>query len=116
MTAITHTNPGMAVRMPRRAIVAVAGRRAADDTAVEKLTESLSALDIETICLGEVDSAVSIATVVSEQRADAVELCLCDGAAGVPLVRDLLRELIRRDRHDVSIVVHRVPGAPARAG
>jgi methylmalonyl-CoA mutase cobalamin-binding subunit len=116
MVAITQNNPGMAVRMPRRAIVAVAGRRSPGDTAVETLTESLSALDIETVCLGAVDSAVSIATAVTEEQADAVELCLCDGAPGVPLVRDLLRELIRRDRHDVSIVVHRVPGAPAESG
>jgi methylmalonyl-CoA mutase cobalamin-binding subunit len=102
---------GMAVRMPRRAVVAVAGHRDADDAAVTTLTESLETLDIETVWLGSVGDASHIATAVSETDADAVELCLCEGAAGVLLVRELLRELIRRDRRDVSIVVHRVPAA-----
>jgi len=105
----------MAVRLPRRAVVALAGRTDGDDGAATTLAESLRTMDIETICLGSVDSAARIASVVSDVKADAVELCLCEGAAGVVLVRDLLRELIRLDRRDVSIVVHRVPAAPARS-
>jgi hypothetical protein len=34
----------------------------------------------------------------------------------VVIVRDLLRELIKRDRRDVSIVVHRVPAASPAPG
>jgi methylmalonyl-CoA mutase cobalamin-binding subunit len=106
----------MAVRMPRRAVVAAAGLRGAHDEAASALAETLTALDIDTICLGPVDSAMRIASAVSETHADAVELCLCEGAAGVIIVRDLLRELIRRDRREVSIVVHRVPAAPSAPG
>jgi methylmalonyl-CoA mutase cobalamin-binding subunit len=106
----------MAVRMPRRAVVAAAGLRGTHDATVSALAESLTALDIDTICLGPVDSATRIATAVSETQADAVELCLCEGAAGVVIVRDLLRELIKRDRRDVSIVVHRVPAASPAPG
>jgi transcription antitermination factor NusA-like protein len=49
-----------------------------------------------------------IAAVAATQRADAVELCVGSGGGKVPLLRELLRELIRIGRRDVSIVVHRV--------
>jgi hypothetical protein len=45
--------------------------------------------------------------VVAEDKIDAVELCLTPGS-GVPLLRELLRELIRIGGRDVSIVVHKV--------
>ena len=57
---------------------------------------------------GRQEDALGIATLVVEARADAVELCLGAGAAGVVLLRQLLRRLIEIGRRDVSIVVHRV--------
>jgi methylmalonyl-CoA mutase cobalamin-binding subunit len=105
----------MAARLPHRAVVALAGQAGSAYSAGAALAESLRTLGIETIWLGSVDDAWAIAEAVSEKQADAVELCLSEHArGGVVLVRDLLRELIKRDRRDVSIVVHRVP-APARS-
>jgi len=73
---------------------------------VRALAASLNELGVETIYLGREQRADRIATVVVEERADAVELCLA-GCGGVSLLRDLLRELINIGRRDVSIVVHK---------
>ena len=109
MNPVTH--PGgrtMALRRPRRSVVVVADSRESGDRAARALAESLADLGVEAIFLGREESARRIAAVAAAQRADAVELCV--GAAGgkVLLLRELLRELIRIGRRDVSIVVHRV--------
>jgi hypothetical protein len=57
--------------------------------------------------VGCLESPQQIASIVAEQRADAVELYL-GAAGGVLLLWQLLRELIAVGRRDVSIVVHRV--------
>jgi methylmalonyl-CoA mutase cobalamin-binding subunit len=97
----------------RRSLVVVAGRGEADDRVVEGLVSTLGELSVETIYLGREQRPGRIATVVAEQRADAIELCLA-GAGGVAFLRELLRELIDIGRRDVSIVVHRVD-APTTA-
>lgn len=97
----------MAIRRPRRSIVVWAGSGRTNDRPVRALAASLAELGVETIYLGNVQRADHIATVVVEERADAVELCL-SGCGGVLFLRDLLRELIQIGRRDVSIVVHRI--------
>jgi len=84
----------------------LAGRAAASDTPAQALLASLTELGVETIYLGKQDSARRIASVVADEQADSVELCLA-GSGGVVLLRDLLRELIELGRRDVSIVAHR---------
>jgi methylmalonyl-CoA mutase cobalamin-binding subunit len=105
----------MSVRCPRRAIVALVGNGQVDERCARALLESLGKLGVETVYLGRGDSAEQIAAAVAQQRADAVELCLT-GPGGVLLLRELLRQLIKIGRRDVSIVVHRnaQPVAPAR--
>jgi methylmalonyl-CoA mutase cobalamin-binding subunit len=71
------------------------------------LTESLDRLGVETVYLGREGDAARIAAVVVDERADAVEVCL-SGGGGVVLLRQLLRELTRAGRRDVSIGVHRI--------
>lgn len=96
----------LAPRRPRRCVVALAGNPRTGDRAARALAESLRGLGIETKYLGKEDSAHRIALAVADERADAVELCL--GGGGVMLLRELLRELARIGRRDVSIVVHRI--------
>jgi methylmalonyl-CoA mutase cobalamin-binding subunit len=87
-------------------VVVLTGGARAGDPVARALAESLCALGIETTYLGRQESARQIALAVADLHADAVELCL--GGGGVRLLRDLLRELERIGRRDVSIVVHRV--------
>jgi hypothetical protein len=87
-------------------VVVLSGGTRAGDGVARALAESLSTLRIETTYLGRRESAREIASAIADLRADAVELCL--GGGGVRLLRDLLRELERIGRRDVSIVVHRV--------
>jgi hypothetical protein len=47
------------------------------------------------------EDAYRIAAIVAERRADAVEVCLARG--GVAVLRNLLQELIRLGRRDVSM-------------
>src|SRR4051812_26602308 len=89
----------------RRCVVVLAGHVRTGERAAQALTQSLFALGIQAKYLGREDSAHRIAAAVANERADAVELCL--GGGGVPLLRELLRELARVGRRDVSIVVHR---------
>jgi methylmalonyl-CoA mutase cobalamin-binding domain/chain len=96
-----------AVRRTRRALVVMVGTPRTGDQSARVLTESLGELGVEATYVGHHESAASIAAKVAEERADAVELCMC-GSAGVPLLRDLLRQLLEIGRRDVSIVVHRV--------
>lgn len=97
-----------AIRRPRRSVIVLAGSGRTSDRPVRALAASLGELGVETIYLGREQRADRIATVVVEERADAVEVCLA-GSGGVVLLRDLLRELIKIGRRDVSIVVHRSP-------
>jgi methylmalonyl-CoA mutase cobalamin-binding subunit len=76
------------------------------DRPARALQASLGELGVETIYLGAEDRAHHIAAVADAEAADAVELCLV-GGGGILLLRELLRELIRIGRRDVSIVVHR---------
>jgi methylmalonyl-CoA mutase cobalamin-binding subunit len=92
----------------RKAVVAVAARNGDHALAVETITQALGAVGVEAMTLGRVDNAARIAAAVSEAQAEAIQLCIADGATGVPLLRELLRELIRRDLRSVSIVVHRI--------
>jgi methylmalonyl-CoA mutase cobalamin-binding subunit len=96
----------LAMRLPRRALVVLAGRAPAAEGHVRALVESLNDVGIDATYLGREVSASEIATAVAERGADAVELCL--GAGGTPLIRSLLRELIDHGRRDVRIVVHRI--------
>jgi methylmalonyl-CoA mutase cobalamin-binding subunit len=94
-------------RRSRRAIVVLVGTPRTSDRPARALTESLAELGVHATYLGHQENAASIAAHAAAERADAVELCLC-GPTGIPLLRELLRELIAVGRRDVSIVVHRV--------
>jgi methylmalonyl-CoA mutase cobalamin-binding domain/chain len=85
----------------------MAGAPEISDRPAMVLAESLTELGVEARYLGREDRAREIAAVVAAEQIDAVELCLTPGA-GVLLLRELLRELIRIGRRDVSIVVHKV--------
>lgn len=100
-------NRAGAERRPRRCIVAIAGGGIIDDKPARALAASLVEMGIETIYLGREGDVERIAAAVVNRGADSVELCL-SGYGGVVLIRNLLRELIRLGRRDVSIVIHRV--------
>jgi hypothetical protein len=85
----------------------MAGSAEARGATVRRLLQSLGDLGVETVYLVGEDSAGRIAEVVAREEADAVELFLV-GRGGVPLLRELLRELTRVGRRAVSIVPHRV--------
>ena len=61
---------------------------------------------IEPIYVGRERSPAQIARTAVAEAADAVELCL--GAGGVLIIRELLRELDRIGRRDISLVLHRM--------
>jgi methylmalonyl-CoA mutase cobalamin-binding subunit len=65
-------------------------------------------MGVEARYLGREDSGRRVAAAVVDEQADAVELCLERDGGGVLLLRELLRELVKLGRHDVSIVVHKV--------
>jgi methylmalonyl-CoA mutase cobalamin-binding subunit len=90
----------------RSVVVFVRDARASDQGARE-LAASLGDAGIEIRYLGAETSVRRRAESVVEVRADAVEVCLA-GRGRVALLRDLLRELHPVDRHEVSLVVHRV--------
>jgi methylmalonyl-CoA mutase cobalamin-binding subunit len=102
----------MAIRRPRKSVVALAGSQATEDAAWA-LAASLEEVGVETICLGREESAQRIAAAVADAKADAVELCLAGGGA-VMVLRELLQELIRVGRRDASIVVHRIKSQRSR--
>jgi methylmalonyl-CoA mutase cobalamin-binding subunit len=91
----------------RRAVVVLAGTDASDERAAWALASSLTRTGVEVSYLGHADCARRIADAVAVKRADTVELVLA-GRGGVPLLRQLLRDLIDVGRRDVSIVVHRM--------
>jgi methylmalonyl-CoA mutase cobalamin-binding subunit len=76
------------------------------DAPAEALVASLRGLGVQVTYLGREDSAERIAHMVTEERADALELCLAP-SGGVQLLRELLRELAKTGRRGVSIVVHK---------
>jgi methylmalonyl-CoA mutase cobalamin-binding domain/chain len=84
----------------------LAGTGSTTHRSARALADSLQQLGVETVYLGQEGNAARIAAVVVDERADAVEVCLT-GGGGVMLLRELLRELTRAGRRDVSIGVHR---------
>lgn len=106
-TVVSDSRP-MGLRCPRRSVVAFAGDAAASDQPARDLQRSLVELGVEAKYIGREDDAGRIAALAVDEKADAVELCLSEGASGVPLLRQLLRQLVEIGRRDVSIVVHRV--------
>jgi methylmalonyl-CoA mutase cobalamin-binding subunit len=102
----------MAIRRPRRSLVVLAACAQTSDVSARALAASLAEMGIEAVYLGREQSARCIAVAAAEARADSVELCL-PGGRGVLLIRELLRELIRVGRRDVSIVAHRAETATA---
>jgi methylmalonyl-CoA mutase cobalamin-binding subunit len=97
----------MGLRCPRRSVVVFAGPTTESDEPARVLQRSLRELGVHAKYVGRQDDASRIAEAVVAEGADAVELCLTRGSAGVLLLRELLRELIGLGRRDVSIVVHR---------
>jgi methylmalonyl-CoA mutase cobalamin-binding subunit len=95
------------LRRRRKAVVVVTGLTRTGDSTARALAQSLERLGIETSYLGRHDSASQLAAVVDAERPDAVELCI-GRPGGALFLRDLLRELCRRGRREVSIVVHDV--------
>lgn len=91
----------------RRSVVVVVGNGGGSDLGAQALVKTLGEAGIEVLYLGREGSASRIAALATEARADAVEVCLA-GEGGVLVLRDLLRELVRLDRREVTIVVHRV--------
>ena len=91
----------------RTSVVVFAGNTRGSDRGARGLASSLHEAGVEILYLGREPSARRIATCAAEASADAVEVCVAGGGA-VVLLRELLRELKRLDRHGVSIVVHRV--------
>jgi methylmalonyl-CoA mutase cobalamin-binding subunit len=97
----------MGVRFPRRSLVVFAGSATASDQPARALERSLVELGVHATYVGREHDACRIVEAVVTESADAVELCLAGGTSGVPLLRELLRNLIAIGRRDVSIVVHR---------
>jgi methylmalonyl-CoA mutase cobalamin-binding domain/chain len=100
-------NGQMAVRLPHRSVVVLVGDGPAGDDRAAGFAKSLRDLSVEVIYLGREEIAERIVVAVEEASADAVEVCLA-GGGGVPVIRELLRALVRAGRRDVSIVVHRI--------
>jgi methylmalonyl-CoA mutase cobalamin-binding subunit len=96
-----------ATRRQRRSIVVLAGEGVVSEAAPRALKESLAAIGIDAVYIGQEANPTRIARLAVREAADAVELCLV-GRRGVLILRELLRELERLGRRDVSLVVHRV--------
>jgi methylmalonyl-CoA mutase cobalamin-binding domain/chain len=87
-------------------MIAVAPAARASESAAQALAGSLGSCGIDTVYVGRLDSPRRVAAAAAEERATTVELCI-GSTGGATWVRDLLRELRRAGRSDVSIVVHR---------
>jgi methylmalonyl-CoA mutase cobalamin-binding domain/chain len=94
-------------RRRHTSVVVLAGDARRSDRGALALAKALGEAGIDIVYLGRENSARRIAESVADTPADAVEVCLA-GGGGIALLRDLLRELDRLDRREVSIVVHRV--------
>jgi len=100
--------PGLrGVRRPRRGLVAIVGHIRTSDRHARAVADSLAEHGISASFLGRVDCPAQLATTIAHEDAGMVELFLASGR-GVAFLRDLLRELGRVGRQDVSIVVHRL--------
>ena len=77
------------------------------DSAARALAGSLGETGVEIVYLGTQGSGRRIAASAAEAGVDAVEVCVA-GGGGVAVLRDLLRELTRLGRREISIVVHRL--------
>lgn len=97
----------MGVTRERTSVVVFVGEARVNDHGARALAESLRAAGVRTLYLGRERNALEIAASAVDARADAVEVCVAGGGA-IVLLRELLSELKRLDRRDVSIVVHRV--------
>jgi methylmalonyl-CoA mutase cobalamin-binding subunit len=97
----------MAVRRPRKSVVAIAGAARTSDSQAIELLRSLEEIGIQTTYQGHVDDPKRIAAAVRDEGADAVELYLGSGGA-VLVLRELLHQLRVVGRGDASIVVHRI--------
>jgi methylmalonyl-CoA mutase cobalamin-binding domain/chain len=91
----------------RRSLVVLAGQGGVSDRGARALAASLAGAGIESIYLGREGSPARIARAAVAEAADAVELCIA-GGGGVLIIRELLRELDRIGRRDVTLVLHRV--------
>ena len=100
----TLARPIAALRA-RRSLIVLVGDAALGERHATALAHSLAAGGVETIQLGREHDARRIAALAAEHEADAIEVCVA-GARGVPLLHELLRELIAIGRRDVRIVVH----------
>jgi methylmalonyl-CoA mutase cobalamin-binding subunit len=89
----------------RRSLVVLVGNAPLGERHAQALAASLEAGGVETIQLGREHDARRLAALAVEHEADAIEVCVA-GARGVPLLHQLLRELIALGRRDVRIVVH----------
>ena len=99
----------------RTSVIVWAGDACTSDGAVQGVTDSLHDAGVNTLYLGCEASARRIAAAVVEACADAAEVCVAGGGA-ILLLRDLLRELKRLDRREVSVVVHRVQSCGVSPG
>jgi methylmalonyl-CoA mutase cobalamin-binding subunit len=88
-------------------LLVIAGDRRVSDRSARALAEALHKAGRETLFLGHETNARRIAGLAAEVGADAVEVCVAGGGA-VPLLCELLRELRRVGRREVSILVRRV--------
>jgi methylmalonyl-CoA mutase cobalamin-binding domain/chain len=94
-------------RRQRRSLVVLAGDGRTSDGGVRALAQALADAGIDVRYLGREESAERIAVAAAEASADTVEFCVL-GGGGIPLLRELLRELKRIASQGVSIIVHRV--------
>jgi methylmalonyl-CoA mutase cobalamin-binding subunit len=90
----------------RRSVVAVMGSARASDSVAQAPAESLPSYGVEAVYLGRLESPRHLATATVKERATTIELCLARSGR-VSWLRELLRELARVGRRDVSVVVHR---------
>jgi methylmalonyl-CoA mutase cobalamin-binding domain/chain len=91
----------------RKAIVVFVGDDRVGDRGARALEGSLREVGIDSLYLGHQTDAAQIAACAHAAGADTLEICVAGGPA-VRLLRELLQELRRLGRPDLSIVVHRV--------
>lgn len=85
----------------------VAGYGRVNERGAVALSAELNATGFEALYVGEEQSAHRIAEIAAAENADAIELCL-GTHGGVRILRDLVRELDRLSRRQVSVVIHRI--------
>jgi methylmalonyl-CoA mutase cobalamin-binding subunit len=96
--------------VPRRArsLVVLANEgRSIGESGARALAESLGQVGIDAVFFGQQSNAAQIVSVAVAENVDTIELCLPE-RGGVRVLRELLRELDRTHRRQMSVVVHRV--------